>query len=57
MYKNEEQIQFVIIMSFGFSVGDFLAVLRLAKAVHERFSGAPDQFKAISKKYVPDLTF
>jgi hypothetical protein len=35
-------------MSFGFSVGDFIAVLQLANQVRQRFVGAPEQFKAIS---------
>jgi hypothetical protein len=39
-----------ITMSFGFGVGDFVAVLQLANTVHERFVGAPDQFKAISNE-------
>ena len=37
-------------MSFGFSVGDFVAVLQLANTIHERFVGAPEQFKAISNE-------
>jgi hypothetical protein len=37
-------------MSFGFSVGDFVAVLQLAKTIRERFVGAPEQFKAISNE-------
>ena len=39
-----------VIMSFGFGVGDFLAVLKLANSVRERFDDAPEQFKAISKE-------
>jgi hypothetical protein len=35
-------------MSFGFSVGDFVAVLQLANQVRQRFVDAPEQFKAIS---------
>jgi hypothetical protein len=35
-------------MSFGYSVGDFIALLQLANNVRERFVNAPRQFKAIS---------
>jgi hypothetical protein len=37
-------------MSFGFSVGDFVAVLQLANDVWKQFVGAPSQFKAISEE-------
>jgi hypothetical protein len=37
-------------MSFGFGVGDFLTVLKLANTVRERFKDAPEQFRAISKE-------
>lgn len=37
-------------MSFGFGVGDCLAVLQLANRIRERFVDAPEQFKAISKE-------
>ncbi|KAH7310535.1 ankyrin repeat-containing domain protein [Stachybotrys elegans] len=36
-------------MSFGFSVGDFLAVLTLANKIRKDFSGAPAQFKDIAQ--------
>ncbi|TVY81967.1 Ankyrin-1 [Lachnellula suecica] len=36
-------------MSFGFSVGDFLAVIELAKKIRKEFAGAPLQFKAITE--------
>lgn len=39
-------------MSFGVSVGDFVAVLQLANNVRQRFVGAPEQFKAISDEQV-----
>jgi len=35
-------------MSFGFSVGDFLAAIDLAYKIRSRFVDAPDQFRAIS---------
>ncbi|CAG8003133.1 unnamed protein product [Penicillium salamii] len=35
-------------MSFGFGVGDFLAVLKLANTVRKQFKDAPSQFKSIS---------
>jgi hypothetical protein len=43
-------------MSFGFSVGDFVAVLQLANRVRQRFVGAPEQFKAISDEQVHHVT-
>jgi hypothetical protein len=39
-----------ITMSFGFSVGDFVAVLQLANDIRKQFVDAPSQFKAISKE-------
>ncbi|KAI2822028.1 hypothetical protein CBS147343_9519 [Aspergillus niger] len=35
--------------SFGYGVGDFLAVVNLAKTIKERFVNAPEQFKQISE--------
>jgi hypothetical protein len=40
-------------MSFGFSVGDFLAAIELANKIRREFVDAPSQFKAISDEYVP----
>jgi hypothetical protein len=37
-------------MSFGFSVGDFIAVLQLANDIRKQFVDAPSQFKAISEE-------
>jgi hypothetical protein len=37
-----------ITMSFGFSFGDFVAVLQLANNIRKQFVDAPSQFKAIS---------
>ena len=39
-------------MSFGFGVGDFLAVFELASKIRKEFAGAPRQFKDISAEYV-----
>lgn len=39
-------------MSFGFSVGDFVAVFELANKIRKEFADAPNQFKAISDEYV-----
>jgi hypothetical protein len=39
-------------MSFGFGVGDFIAVFELANKVRKEFAAAPSQFKAISDEYV-----
>ncbi|RAH53419.1 ankyrin [Aspergillus piperis CBS 112811] len=36
-------------MSLGYGVGDFLAVVNLAKAIRVRFVRAPDQFRHISE--------
>jgi hypothetical protein len=35
-------------MSFGFSIGDFIAAIELANKIRKGFAGAPAQFKAIS---------
>ncbi|KAI8658210.1 NACHT domain-containing protein [Fusarium keratoplasticum] len=35
-------------MSFGFSIGDFLAAAQLAHKIRKDFSGAPSQFKSLS---------
>jgi hypothetical protein len=35
-------------MSFGFSVGDFIAVIGLANKIRKVFADAPSQFKDIS---------
>jgi hypothetical protein len=42
----------IFTMSFGFSVGDFLAVLELAKKIRREFIDAPGQFNDISDEYV-----
>ena len=42
-------------MSFGFGVGDFLAVLQLAHDLGGRFAQAPTEYKAIREEYVLDL--
>jgi hypothetical protein len=39
-------------MSFGFSVGDFLAALEFANKIRREFIGAPSQFKNISNEFV-----
>jgi len=35
-------------MSFGFSIGDFLAAIELANKIRKEFVNAPTQFKAIT---------
>lgn len=40
-------------MSFGFSVGDFLAVLQLVNGIRQNFIGAPEHFNRIYSEYVP----
>ncbi|KAI8168311.1 Vegetative incompatibility protein HET-E-1 [Colletotrichum sp. SAR 10_70] len=37
-------------MSFGFGVGDFIAVLDKAKLYRERFADAPDHFDSLSRE-------
>jgi hypothetical protein len=37
-------------MSFGFSVGDFLAVIELINKIRREFISAPSQFKNISNE-------
>jgi hypothetical protein len=39
-----------ITMSFGFSVGDFIAAIDLANKIRREFVDAPSQFKAILDK-------
>ena len=41
---------FTVTMSFGYSVGDCIAILQLANKVLERFDDAPEQFQAISNE-------
>ncbi|KAK6822051.1 hypothetical protein RU639_006694 [Aspergillus parasiticus] len=43
-------------MSFGFSIGDFLAVIGLANKIRKEFVDAPSQFKAINDE-VRNLSF
>ncbi|KAI9931980.1 hypothetical protein AWENTII_010289 [Aspergillus wentii] len=38
-------------MSFGFGIGDFVAVIQLGKKILDDFVGAPSQFKAISEEF------
>jgi hypothetical protein len=39
-----------ITMSFGYSIGDCIALCQLASQLCERFADAPSQFKAISNE-------
>lgn len=39
-------------MSFGFGVGDFLAVVKLANDLRKQFRDAPDQYKDVSNESV-----
>jgi hypothetical protein len=39
-------------MSFGFSIGDILAVIELASKIRKEFIDAPSQFKDIPDEYV-----
>jgi hypothetical protein len=42
-------------MSFGFGIGDFIAVIDLAKKIRREFVDAPSQFKDISDEYVIEV--
>lgn len=42
-------------MSFGFGIGDFLAVLRLANDLKDRFVQAPKEYKGIYQESVIGL--
>jgi hypothetical protein len=44
-------------MSFGYSVGDCIAICQLANQLRDRFADAPYQFKAISNEYVLPIKF
>jgi hypothetical protein len=37
-------------MSFGFGIGDFLAVIDLVQRVRENFTAAPKQFEDLSAR-------
>ena len=39
-------------MSFGFSVGDFIAAIEFANKIRKEFVDAPSQFKGISDECV-----
>lgn len=39
-------------MSFGFSAGDFLAIIELANKIRRDFVGAPEQFQQITAECV-----
>lgn len=39
-------------MSFGVGVGDFIAVIKIAKKLRDDFQDAPAQLKDISNEYV-----
>ena len=39
-------------MSFGYNVGDFVKVIRLANKIRKDFASAPRQFDDISNEYV-----
>ncbi|KFY23766.1 hypothetical protein V491_02414 [Pseudogymnoascus sp. VKM F-3775] len=43
-------------MSFGFSIGDFITVIKLANTIRKEFSSAPSQLKDISNE-VRNLSF
>ena len=42
-------------MSFGFGIGDILAVTQLAKDIRKSFIGAPPQFASISQELGLDV--
>jgi hypothetical protein len=42
-------------MSFGYSIGDFLALLALANELRKRFEDAPSQYRDVSNESVPTM--
>ncbi len=50
-YCTNNRAVFAITMSFGFSVGDFIAAIELTKKIRKEFMTAPSQFKDISDEY------
>ena len=50
LVRHNERVN--ITMSFGFSVGDFIAAIELCNKIRREFVDAPSQFKAISDEYV-----
>ena len=44
-------------MSFGFSIGDFLAIIELISKVRKDFADAPNQFQNISDEFVAFLDY
>jgi hypothetical protein len=38
-------------MSFGFGIGDFIAIIQLTNEIRKSFIGAPEEFKSISVEY------
>ncbi len=41
-------------MSFGFSIGDIVAVAQIAHKLRKEYTGAPSQFKNVSDECVAD---
>jgi hypothetical protein len=46
-----------VTMSFGFSLGDFIAAIELAHKIRKEFVDAPRQFIAISDECVASTIF
>jgi hypothetical protein len=44
-------------MSFGYSVGDFLALLKLANDLRKQFQDAPAQYKDVSNESVSIMRY
>lgn len=44
-------------MSFGYSTGDFLALLELANELRKRFQDAPTQYKDVSNESVSTMRY
>jgi hypothetical protein len=38
-------------MSFGFGIGDFIAIIQFTNEIRKSFIGAPEEFKSISLEY------
>jgi len=39
-------------MSFGFSIGDFIAIAQIAHGLRKEYAAAPSQLKNVSEEYV-----
>ncbi|KAI9724261.1 MAG: hypothetical protein M1828_003685 [Chrysothrix sp. TS-e1954] len=45
---SDKELQMEVVMSFGFSVGDFIAVAKLGRSVYKRCRDSPGQYQALA---------